>query len=51
MLIELEGTVCGETLKAMLKASPWLLGINALAKKERGTGDHQPQKSEHGSSS
>jgi hypothetical protein len=39
MLIELEGTVCGETLKVMLIASPWWLGINALDRKgKRGFG-------------
>jgi hypothetical protein len=33
MLIKQEGTVCGETLKAMPKVSPWWLGINALDQK------------------
>jgi hypothetical protein len=36
MWIELGGIVCGETLRPMPKASPWLHGINGLDLKGKG---------------
>jgi hypothetical protein len=47
-LIGPEGTACGEILRAMQGASHWWHEENAQDRKEKGVGDHQLQKAEHG---